>query len=616
VPKAKATFSRRHPVRSLARLILKEHPLVLLGAGISKLSGLPLAGELRGSVLRCLGIGRKERSIIATSGLPFEAFMECVADVTDISEILAIFDEGDPNSNHIFLARLAGRGLITRFVTTNFDDLLERAFISVGHARLQRVRVRYTQTDLAEWTGAEPISIVKLHGSVTRKASIRTTLHAVANRAAGRGRGAAVQQLLLLARLRPLLILGYSASDAFDINPVIRADKQPKRYIVYIEHRIGRAVRTLPLSSFSSTNPFQSLRGVRLQCDTTKVIRALWRSLHAGDYVAVSGQVHWEDKVRTWSMGLLPGINCLVTAKLFFQVSRPRPALRYCTEALRRLPRGNIRARASTWILKGQAHHTLGDYRRSIACWRRASELVTRTHVGLYASAQEKIGGAFVNLGDYVSARTQYARALRFARKARQPRLVSLCHAGLGTVAHGRKRFREAIAHEKNALRLARRIGFATGEAAYRIMLASAQTALGFDAVAEEGYTAAATLASLVGYPVGQISAEMGLAELSLSRREYTVAEEYYRTALDRSRDARFRTGMRDCYLGLGQISIARAEFRPAFAYLRRARKLARKSSAAREVDICAAIADAYDHLGRTKLANRYRATARRLAAM
>ena len=68
--------------------------LLFVGAGISKNSGLPLANELKKSILQKLVIDKRKKDVnediqeIMNSELPFEAFMETIEENSDISNIL------------------------------------------------------------------------------------------------------------------------------------------------------------------------------------------------------------------------------------------------------------------------------------------------------------------------------------------------------------------------------------------------------------------------------------------------------------------------------------------------------------------------------------------------
>jgi hypothetical protein len=70
--------------------------------------------------------------------LGYSDLLELIApDPATRRDYLAKHFEGvEPGQTHEFLADLAARGLVTVFVTTNFDRLLERALQARGTSRL------------------------------------------------------------------------------------------------------------------------------------------------------------------------------------------------------------------------------------------------------------------------------------------------------------------------------------------------------------------------------------------------------------------------------------------------------------------------------------------------
>ena len=105
---------------------------IFCGAGISRNSGLPLANDLKQSILGKLPIDKKDIDEVMNSNLPFEAFMEILSENTNISKIIDIFKRGEPNTNHIMIARFCKKGYLRTIFTTNFDLLIENALEKEG----------------------------------------------------------------------------------------------------------------------------------------------------------------------------------------------------------------------------------------------------------------------------------------------------------------------------------------------------------------------------------------------------------------------------------------------------------------------------------------------------
>jgi NAD-dependent SIR2 family protein deacetylase len=212
---------------------------IFCGAGISKNSGLPLANELKQSILEKLLIDKKGMDEVMNSNLPFEAFMESLSENSDITKILKIFREGNPNRNHILIAKLANNGSLKAILTTNFDLLIEKAFKKEGLQENVDFKRYYNEEHFAQIDSDEltdKIGIFKIHGSADDMDSIRTTLKVVASKVLSDRRMRPIKYLFSSGKHKKVLILGYSCSDVFDITPQIQSIVANQKEIIFIEH--------------------------------------------------------------------------------------------------------------------------------------------------------------------------------------------------------------------------------------------------------------------------------------------------------------------------------------------------------------------------------------------
>lgn len=225
-------------------------PAVLCGAGISAAppSNLPVARRLLEEY------DSRLRSCLAAS----PAYQNCLPPLKEwipkmrLEEVLSLFrmvgyttEPVEPlnsghrvNRNHESVARLHASGC--PILTTNFDILLELAILErEGSVRqlISRDDFKEDQQDLG--------SVAKLHGSFWRwdGSSWQNSRDSMVGSIESIG-GQFVQysynspQKLFLNQLlssRPLLVLGYSGTDDFDISPlVLRSTNQ--RLIVWVQH--------------------------------------------------------------------------------------------------------------------------------------------------------------------------------------------------------------------------------------------------------------------------------------------------------------------------------------------------------------------------------------------
>lgn len=225
----------------------------LLGAGVSVGAGLPTAFALIDELLAALvhrDWARDELMRLARPGRPdmldvhdvlrFETLLLWVGDVYE--EELGLFrflDEyRDPGELHL---RFAGAALAgTRLVTTNFDDLLERAILALGGVA-RTVDAHGRRAKLAD------VPVLKLHGTrvmhragrIERAANpLHATTEVIA--AANPGdllNGAAERALRDAVDGRHLIVAGYSASDDLDIVPQL--EEAAPLSVTWVDHGPG-----------------------------------------------------------------------------------------------------------------------------------------------------------------------------------------------------------------------------------------------------------------------------------------------------------------------------------------------------------------------------------------
>lgn len=145
---------------------------------------------------------------------------------------------GQPNAWHGFLAAALGAGCCV--ITTNFDTLIERAADATG-ARHQTV----VGTAIQGAVGTTSI-LFKIHGSLGG-GNNGETLSSVALTVRQVGQGLSVPQTHLLGALieeRPLIVLGYSGRDDFDILPALVNTRRTAPGL-WVVHQRGSSIRPI-----------------------------------------------------------------------------------------------------------------------------------------------------------------------------------------------------------------------------------------------------------------------------------------------------------------------------------------------------------------------------------
>jgi tetratricopeptide (TPR) repeat protein len=290
--------------------ILKNELALFCGAGISKYSGLPLANELKRRILETL-LERQDVKPVMRVRYPFEVFMQSVYDPRIVSDkklnpgkILELFCRGEPNSNHVFIARLAKCGLLKTVVTTNFDLLIERALKNEGLKEEVDFERYCTEEDFRKHDPKElegRFALVKLHGSADDPESVRVTLAAISSRSLSEKRIGVIRHLFSTGKHKLVLILGYSCSDAFDIVPQIQSIERSNKQVFFVEHSHSFKVIS-HISRKKGRNPFRYFPGKWIKCNTDALIAGLWATLEdsIGECELLKSDSNWSLDTGQW----------------------------------------------------------------------------------------------------------------------------------------------------------------------------------------------------------------------------------------------------------------------------------------------------------------------------
>lgn len=169
---------------------------------------------------------------LATTRLRFEVLLYYVEQCFG-SEILEYFGTRLlPNAHHVFLAEAIDVG--HPVVTTNFDRCIEAACQTLDIDP----PVLIGPGDFERMLGSDGY-LAKLHGCVSERWTIQATTTGIATMGAGwRTDEPKTQFLRRLAREHVLVVMGYSGSDDFDINPAL--ENANPRGVVWVDHRPGQ----------------------------------------------------------------------------------------------------------------------------------------------------------------------------------------------------------------------------------------------------------------------------------------------------------------------------------------------------------------------------------------
>lgn len=296
------------------------HSIMFVGAGISRSSGLPLAAELKHSLLTtlCDPVDALQRLWLLNGvrwlrqlrSVMLESILETI--VRDQPSLLRhltlLFRGASPGMYHHLLASLLARGTIPMVLTTNFDDLIEQAYrrLRVTNRHLPELRVIISGAE--HWSQNKP-TLVKLHGCVTKPKSLALTLSHV-----GQGLEQWKKNILMRAAERPWIVLGYSDQDK-DISPVL--ETLENRWAWFLHN--GTPVKTqVPIGSQLRSMLARSKRRV-IFMDVEKAITKYGTALGINPVITRQKPPSWSHTLYDILSRLATPTRCLILGDLLYE---------------------------------------------------------------------------------------------------------------------------------------------------------------------------------------------------------------------------------------------------------------------------------------------------------
>jgi hypothetical protein len=217
---------------TLDSLLNNPYTVLFLGAGASADCGLPLGNQAseiglevmfqqidKPDIWNSLNRPTSNKDILRPPWPRFEVFLETLAShlPNATKEVLRLFREGTDSPVHDFLV---GRfNLPTLWLTTNFDDQIERALVrNKLPFRIFNSRIEMEQQVAVT---RDEHMVIKLHGDDTAR-DLESDLGATINQILRSFPETAANAILKVASNRPLLILGYGARDP-DLMSLLRS---------------------------------------------------------------------------------------------------------------------------------------------------------------------------------------------------------------------------------------------------------------------------------------------------------------------------------------------------------------------------------------------------------
>ena len=304
--------------------LLGQSLTIFCGAGISANSGIPLSKPLATEIISRLSSRRFTKGFKNAAGeLPLEMLLGTLKENSDISEILKVFVNSHPNKNHIMISELAKRGIVKTLVTTNFDTLIERSFDDSGLMLNRDYLVYSDEEDFSKYPGDnqdDRVKLIKIHGTIDTPESMRTTMKQIANSLLSESR-ARVLRSVFTEPAANVLVIGYSFSDNFDINPILLELDKPVSKVTVVHHLDGRVAKREKTGNKFEVLVSRILRNFDFEIigvDTNELTDSILQKLHISSRIDPSNkrESKWEEYIDSWSSRLSDPLRALLELEL------------------------------------------------------------------------------------------------------------------------------------------------------------------------------------------------------------------------------------------------------------------------------------------------------------
>lgn len=430
-------------------------------------------------------LARPERQDRRATGdyIRFELLIDVIRDVVDpdlnLLEFVDLFHH--PNHLHYAITRRALDGAV--LLTTNFDDLFERALLGWG-ARPATICSEDDFVEAKALRTSNYVPVYKLHGSYRRyrgedcelaKDTIQATLSSITQ---------GVDEFLLpppkadaLARVladRELLVVGYSGSDDLDVMPTLLQTRP--QLLTWLEYRSGS-----PIDITSSVlteclavprarrSPRQRLfvqqyqnprQGQVLAGSPLKVLQARFGSTNPPEPMPDGDVTDMGVFLRRWETRMFSSLvqKQLVVAEILQRLSRTEEAHAWLNKALLKAEgpeqEANIRRLLSKTALQ------MGDLPQGLAFIEQAVQRLPKE-----VTDEERLpylhqlAFSLYRNGAFDQARVAYEKALETSRCLDHPFWAGNSSHDLGMIYLDTSRWEEAKRHFEQAIRLSRQAG-------------------------------------------------------------------------------------------------------------------------------------------------------------
>jgi tetratricopeptide (TPR) repeat protein len=468
-------------------------------------------------------------------------------------------------------------------MTTNFDLLLEEA-LKIKNVNVSVLSDEKQFLNVDKEKGISTV-IYKIHGSVDNPNTIRLTLEMIARKDLFQSRLKILSYFFDKTDV-DVVFLGYSCSDEFDINPLIKNMKSSAN-ILYIKHSGNTQFTIEPLSY-----PFQRWIGSQVVCNTDDIIYELLKGFGYTTPITSSFE-DWKTIINEWCDTLDLGDKHYFLGALLSDIGETESSnailekgLEYATEygrarientlvrvALMRSDYASARLRlqssipifkkynetmrvAESLFRLGQIEKRIGNYKEAKKYFDKSLKICKEIdyRLGIERSLTE-IGMLYKRTGNFDKAEEKYAESLSLSEEIGDLHGISNNLHELGIIKRIKGDYNAAEKHLKTALEIRTKLG-------NKKELASSKGEFALVLVKKEDYSSAEMLLNECLKLFEEINDLYGISHtlheignLHFLKKDLQKAEKYYLESLKIKERIADQEGIANVY---GQMGIIR----------------------------------------------------------
>ncbi len=194
---------------------------------------------------------------------------------------------------------------INEIYTTNFDLLIEAALEKNGFIQNNYYYKYIAESEFQKKNlDNNKRKIIKIHGSIDKFDSIRTTLESINTPQLLNLREQIFKRLFSTGSHETVITIGYSFSDEFDVNLYLEKN-EVKKYIIIVEHTNDTTITINQLKDYKNGNNFPvfsntNCKGFAIKVNTTFFLKKLYELKKNEKLSLKVDKINWKNFLNSW----------------------------------------------------------------------------------------------------------------------------------------------------------------------------------------------------------------------------------------------------------------------------------------------------------------------------